>query len=286
MNVTDLATADLVTVSPDAPAEHALKLMHEQRIRHLPVVDNAGLTGMLSDRDMLKISGWLDTWDRLMEETTFITSVPVRNLMSSPVTTLTPDASLKTLVHTMLDRRISAVPLVNDGQLVGLVTETDVLLGFGGMDESAEVVAWQRSRVADHMTELTVSACPTDEVRSAVALMREHGIRHLPVLMGGNLLGIVSERDLQQALASDAVVNLTEAENELAPRYTSQLRDIMTQNVVTCGPFTCLPAAAEQLLLHKIGALPVTADDEMHGIITESDLLRAMFPRSTRREST
>ena len=86
------------------------------------------------------------------------------------------------------------------------------------------------------------------------------------------VIGIVSDRDIKQVrVAIDLFnVSLEEAEEEIV------VADIMTRNVITVSPDTLLQKAAEIMMIHKIGALPVVEDDKIIGIITETDLLKAL----------
>ena len=110
-------------------------------------------------------------------------------------------------------------------------------------------------------------------VIEAIKLLEEHNFRHLPIVDDENrVIGIVSDRDIKQVrVAIDLFnVSLEEAEEEIV------VADIMTRNVITVSPDTLLQKAAEIMMIHKIGALPVVESDKIIGIITETDLLKAL----------
>ena len=113
-------------------------------------------------------------------------------------------------------------------------------------------------------------------VRASVALMREHGIRHLPVIDGhGRLLGIVTDRDLRQVIFDAAVRGrLGEDADRLGEL---PVREIMTWGVVTVTPVTDLRAAAAVMRERRVGALPVVEDERLVGMLTEHDLLSALL---------
>ncbi|GMQ78326.1 MAG: hypothetical protein BMS9Abin02_0829 [Anaerolineae bacterium] len=108
-------------------------------------------------------------------------------------------------------------------------------------------------------------------------LMRDRKIRRLPVIKrNGKLAGIVTRSDIRKAEPSGATtLNVWEMNYLLAKL---QLRDIMTQNVITCRADDTIKTAATLMQENKIGALPVI-DDEEHivGIITESDIFRVLI---------
>lgn len=112
-------------------------------------------------------------------------------------------------------------------------------------------------------------------VRDAVALMRERGVRHLPVLDGDRrLIGIVTDRDLRQATFD---VALGRADEDRARAGDLPVREVMTWGVVTVTPATELREAIAVMRERRLGALPVV-DRAGHvvGILTERDLLDAL----------
>jgi CBS domain-containing protein len=127
--------------------------------------------------------------------------------------------------------------------------------------------------VRDWMTTILVTIRPDAPVAEAQHLMRHRRIRHLPVLDGGRLVGIITDRDVRTALPSPAT--------SLAVREIHYLLDrllvarVMSRSVVTIGPDAPLAHAVELVLAHRIGAIPVVEGQRLEGIITETDLLRA-----------
>jgi acetoin utilization protein AcuB len=127
--------------------------------------------------------------------------------------------------------------------------------------------------VKNHMKRDPVTVKKDDSFRYALKLIRKEGIRHLPVLDGKKLVGIVTDRDLRQAAPSPATTLEVHELNYLLERL--KIEAIMTKKVITVTPMTNLRDAANLLFTHKIGCLPVVDHDELVGIITEGDILRA-----------
>ncbi len=127
--------------------------------------------------------------------------------------------------------------------------------------------------VKDCMKRDPVTVKRDDSFRYALKLIRKEGIRHLPVLDGKRVVGIVTDRDLRQAAPSPATSLEIHELNYLLERL--KIETIMTKKVTTATPDTSLLDAAKLLIAHKIGCLPVVDQDELVGIITEGDLLRA-----------
>ena len=128
MKVKDLMTKDPVTVAPDAPVRVAIAQMSERGIRHLPVVDPTGkLLGMLTDRDLAHASFMPLLAEYLGWREARVASPRVRDLMTWSVITTYPEATIVQAALTMFQRRVGSLPVVDDGRLVGIVTERDIV---------------------------------------------------------------------------------------------------------------------------------------------------------------
>jgi acetoin utilization protein AcuB len=122
--------------------------------------------------------------------------------------------------------------------------------------------------VRDVMQRAVVTVAPDTPLDEVVARARSRGIRHLPVLAGEALVGIVSDRDLKRAAVPGAG----------APAARTA-QDVMSRAVITIGPMFAVEDAARTMVEERISALPVTEDGRLVGIVTETDVLH-LFVRS------
>jgi len=107
------------------------------------------------------------------------------------VATVGADATLSEAVRVLGERRIGALPVVEGDRIVGIISERDVIYSL--KDHGAQVLDWPISRV---MTSPAITVDPSTEVLSALALITQRRVRHLPVVSDGRLIGIVSIGDL------------------------------------------------------------------------------------------
>lgn len=107
------------------------------------------------------------------------------------VETVTGDATLADAVRTLTAKRIGALPVVDGGTIVGIISERDVIYCLS--DHGAEALSWSVSQV---MSAPAITAEKEVGVLSALALMTKRRIRHLPIVEGGTIRGIVSIGDL------------------------------------------------------------------------------------------
>jgi acetoin utilization protein AcuB len=136
------------------------------------------------------------------------------------------------------------------------------------------VPEWVRHlKVADAMTPEPVTIGPEDSLTQAMELMRKRGIRRLPVVVADTLVGILAQGDLNRAQPSI----LSESQEEFVRVMEgTPVSRIMIQKPVTVTEETALSEAAQTLHAMKFGALPVTRDGRLVGILTDSDLLRCL----------
>lgn len=127
-------------------------------------------------------------------------------------------------------------------------------------------------QVGERMSQPVITVMSTTPVASAMKLLRERHIRRLPVIDDGKLVGIVSERDLLRAMPSPATLLSVWEAADLLDRLL--VRDVMSRHVVTVTPTTPIQAAAQLMVDHTIGGLPVMDGTQVVGIITETDIFR------------
>lgn len=128
MLVRDFMHADPVTITPDTPLLEAEWRLSEGGFRHLPIVTSDGLLqGIVSDRD-LREAAPSDATALSRQELTFLLSrLTVSDVMSSPPITARPVEPAETAALRMRENKIGALPVVEDGRLVGIVTTDDML---------------------------------------------------------------------------------------------------------------------------------------------------------------
>jgi acetoin utilization protein AcuB len=122
-------------------------------------------------------------------------------------------------------------------------------------------------------TPFTVDA--DDSMQDAATLMKKYNIRMLPVLKDGRLTGVVSDRDLKRASASDATS--LEIHELLYLLSKIKIKNIMTRNPITVPPDFTVEETAELLLRNKISGVPVVENGHVVGVITQSDVFRVLI---------
>lgn len=117
MKVRDIMTRNVACLNPDSTVLEAAQLMQKHNVGSIPVCDESGVVGIVTDRDIVvrNIAHGKDP-----------RTTPVRDVMTSQVTTVGPDADLKAASATMSEKKIRRLPVVENNQLVGIISLGDV----------------------------------------------------------------------------------------------------------------------------------------------------------------
>ena len=120
--VRDWMSTPPITILPDAHVTEAYALMQERHIRRLPVVENGHLLGIITMGDLREVGASLDN-DQA-------TKIRVDFAMNTQPITATPTMSLRNAAKSMIQHKISGLPVISDGVLVGMITESDIFRAF------------------------------------------------------------------------------------------------------------------------------------------------------------
>jgi acetoin utilization protein AcuB len=144
MLVKDRMSQPPITVRETVGVEEALRLMHDEDIRRLPVVDKRGkMLGIVSELDLLKVSPSPATSLSVYEIPYLLAKVKMKDVMTEDVVTVQEDTPLEEAARIMADNKIGGLPVMRDDKVVGMITETDLFKTFlemlGGREEGVRV---------------------------------------------------------------------------------------------------------------------------------------------------
>jgi acetoin utilization protein AcuB len=120
----------VITISPDVSIAEALNLMKQEHIRRFPVIRDRKLVGIISDKDLLNASPSPVTTLSIWEMHYLLAKITVSEVMSKNVLTVTEDTPIEQAARIMADNKIGGLPVMNDGAVVGIITETDLFKIF------------------------------------------------------------------------------------------------------------------------------------------------------------
>ncbi len=163
MLVKNRMTKNPITVKPDLPIAEALEWMRREKVRHFPVVNKKGeLVGIVARDDLLYASPSPVTSLSMWEVTYLMSQVTVEEAMTKEVITATEDTPLEEAARVMFDRKIGSLPVMRDGLLVGIITESDLFEAFlelfGGHEKGVRLTVlapYYKGSLADIATKVT-----------------------------------------------------------------------------------------------------------------------------------
>ena len=271
----DVMTAPVFFVSPRDTIAYARNLMVKHKISRLLVMEEGRLTGMLTKKDIAyRLLQGEPEWRRRP-----VDQIPVEVFASGKPTVVSPDTGIRKIAEILVSKNISCVPVVENRNVVGIVTKTDLmksglvraLSGTAG-DVMEDVATVSRYHSLDHV--ITVMSERNDKV---VVMNNE-----------GTIAGIITETNLAffdnvQKIAGVAGKDVTIKRRERAEgTHSHTLRtaasviaeDIMTSPVITIPSETPILKALEMMSKNHINSLVVMDKGAMSGIIKRDDIIK------------
>ncbi|HPX73075.1 MAG TPA: CBS domain-containing protein, partial [Methanoregulaceae archaeon] len=229
-----IATRDVVSVPPTMPILAAVETMTNCGFRRLPVVDAGSrkLRGIVTSGDIINFMGGGDKFNlvRIKHDGNLLSAInePVRSIMTQQMTTLPDSASINDAIDIIVNRRVGGMPIVdNDGVLVGIVTERDVM----------KVLATERSGlcVNDIMSTALRITNPDCPIRIVTRDMTTNRFRRLPVVSNDVVYGIITTTDIMKYLGTKKVFS------QLKTGDIDEVMDLAVRNLVSGNLFTISP---------------------------------------------
>lgn len=272
MRSIDYATKEVVSIRAGSPIADAASLMEERRFRHVPVVTNGQLVGMISDRDIAlhEVRTPSGNGQRPTPDKSPISgSRSVDQIMSQPVITLLPHDPVQLAARTMVARRVSALPLVRAGRLAAIITESDLLKGLQRRAVTCRrVQRFLRRHVDELMATDVLIVEPHSSFMQVLTLLKQKVRRLVIVAEDEAVLGIISDREIRQATRK-----CLSGEVEVV---TLTVKKMMSTSICTIEHDATVSQAIDTFLLIGGHALPVAHEDGLEGMITTMDMVRVI----------
>jgi len=316
----DVMNADVKTLTLDHTVGQGRQFMEDHRIRHATVVDfpcgkeeKAQFIGVVSQRDILRVNAP----DAKITDKEKTDKRALRQLIGQIVArkpkSVSPQTPVEDVITTMLSRHIDMVPVVQDADVVGIITTTDLLKLFmeikravpvlfpeslegklpaetdpGASARAERLISWLNQTVQEIMSKELICLEPQDTLARAIEVMQDGQVRHLLVINDqGHLVGLVSDRNILRNLPYIARRPPSPPKTFREHLFLTKssvnclelpLGRIMKRKVLYVGPDCNILEAAESLHMKRISCLPVVDDGENpQGIITVADLMRTLL---------
>ena len=248
LRISDIMSREMITAIAEDTVLSAVRRMSENNVSCVVVIDDEMVVGILTDKDILKgIAGQNTDFHR----------VRVNERMSAPVEVVSPMTSVVAAGKIMETKGIKRLPVVDGGSLVGIVTQTDITRGLISISPLTAVSDIMAKDIATVETGATAA--------EAAQIMSAKGISCLIAMHRNAVAGIVTEKDLLRrvvALHKD-------------PAQT-QVVDIMSFPMISVPPSYSVLSAGKKMDTMHLHRLVVMADNQLYGIVTQTDIARAV----------
>lgn len=270
-SVGSIMTRALITAKMEMTLLEAVDLMKRAEVRHLPVIRSDGkLQTIVSLRD-------LTAYQRLAASGSDVPAdedlLPLSEFTGTDVWTTTSDASICSVVRTLRDNRFGCLPIVEEGQLVGIVTETDVLRCFLQGNQKRAPLAPTKAPIRHYMSVASPSVSPDDPVETALAIFVDTNPSTLLVVRDGEPVGVLSQSDLTHSLH---VPRFSGIDGVRARFLRRPISEIMTPGVLSIDANRDVSEAAQFLIQQKAHGLIVFDKTEPVGTFGPHEIFGAV----------
>jgi len=266
-------TKKVITCTSTDTLLQVQQLMVNNNISRVVIVDENKPVGIITRRDVINFLV-ADKSKRGIEE------IKAEEVMTKKLITAKRKTPISNIAETMAKKDISSVIIVDGkGKLGGIVTKSDITAWYGAVKGAY--------KVQEFMTAKPVTVKPSQSVFLVASLMAEHAISRVIVVADkeNKPAGIITEADMTMMSKLLKPAKVLKEGKPLVVRGAIALpksvhlltaRDIMTSDLLTIRKSADLADAAELMTKHKISGLPVTDKGKLVGIITKSDIIRAV----------
>lgn len=250
-----IAKCGVLTVRRERSVYEAIATMVKERVSGLPVVDDNGMVGIISEKDVL----------RLLYDIEFLQGA-VEDYMTTDVVTFDEDDSLSDICDCLANNNFRRVPILHEGQLAGIISRADII-GTCNTAFRLQALAEQQSRretgplASDIMKCGLLTVTRQTPIYEAMGILATMNVTGLPVVDDNmNLVGIISEKDMLRLLKDPHA-------------KTGKTEDFMTEDVVSFNYNDSLFDICDCLINNHFRRVPILNHGRVVGIVSRADVI-------------
>lgn len=278
MKIEEVMNEEVILAEENEQVSHARNLMLKHGYSRILVVNPEGKpVGILTEKDLIrKMRANGPQWKRRT-----IDKISIRRVMTSNPVTITPFRELREAVELMIKNDISSIPVVDNDEVVGIVTKSD-LMDFYSQKFSGK---WKVSQL---MTGDVITVNENHSIGHVISIMEDQKIGKVVVMRDNEPVGIITSANISFANVEDpetgvsvekiAFLRKIDGQEKRNVREVSMVTagDIMTNHLIKIGPDQDAASAADVMVKNDVSGIPVVNDGELVGIITKTDIIRGI----------
>ena len=271
MKIKNIMSENVVSIDKNLNICDCLRMMYKDNLSRIPVTSTADnkkvLVGIISEKDIADKLGSAK-YGNMAPSHFHVSTVMVKDLI-----TVDEDDELTDVAKILIEKNIGAIPVLSDGEMVGIVTKSDFIY-------LCKAKAYEKISVKDIMTSDIISISADDRLIHARKVIMDSKIGRLLLTEDNELAGILTSKDIAKAFVS--------FRKHTPDKYqASQIKeliagDFMSTNVETISQDASIPQLADAMIETGYNGYPVVDyDDQIIGIVTQSDLLKLIYEIET-----
>jgi CBS domain-containing protein len=271
MKIKNIMSENVVSIDKNLNICDCLRMMYKDNLSRIPVTstneNKKVLVGIISEKDIANKLGSAK-YGNMAPSHFHVSTVMVKDLI-----TVDEDDDVTEVAKILIDKNIGAIPVLSDGEMVGIVTKSDFIY-------LCKAKAYEKISVKDIMTTDIISISADDRLVHARKVIMDSGVGRLLLTEDNELAGIITSKDIAKAFVS--------FRKHTPDKYqASQIKeliagDYMSPNVETISQYATIPQLADAMLETGYNGYPVVDDeDQIIGIVTQSDLLKLIYEMET-----
>lgn len=271
MKIKNIMSENVVSIDKNLNICDCLRMMYKDNLSRIPVTstneNKKVLVGIISEKDIANKLGSAK-YGNMAPSHFHVSTVMVKDLI-----TVDEDDDVTEVAKILIDKNIGAIPVLSDGEMVGIVTKSDFIY-------LCKAKAYEKISVKDIMTTDIISISADDRLVHARKVIMDSGVGRLLLTEDNELAGIITSKDIAKAFVS--------FRKHTPDKYqASQIKeliagDYMSTNVETISQYASIPQLADAMLETGYNGYPVVDDeDQIIGIVTQSDLLKLIYEIET-----
>lgn len=248
LNVGNVMSKEVATISPEEIVISAARIMSDSKISCLVVMDQGNVAGIITETDVLR---------RVGEKGKDIYRTKLDRIMSSPVESVNSDLSILEASKIMGVKHVKRLPVTDDGKLVGIVTQTDLvraLTSYGLWRDVSEIMSRNIAGIQKHAT-----------VSEAAEIMTSRKISCIMVMDGDDVVGVLTEKDMLGRVVAQ----------QRDPANT-RMEEVMSFPVTSAPSNLSVFSASRIMEEMNIRRLVIMKDKCLCGVVTQTDIFMAV----------
>ncbi len=283
-DIMSIASKDVISASQSSSIIEIANIMSKNNIRRIPITDpgSGKILGIVTTMDILDFFGGGKKYNIITEKYkgNFLSAInaPIKEIMTSPVKVMSIKDTIIDAASVMLEEKVGGLPVTDEGKIVGMITEGEVV------EKLKELIS--KKEVQDIMVSDVITTTPGTRIEGITKIMVRNSIRRIPIVgedtsvnsKEDKLLGFVTSSDVLRYIGEHKLFSKVFS-NDGEDVVNITIDELMVKDVITTTKYEKLDDIVDLMFESKIKGIPVVDEDDgkIIGMVTIRDLLKSII---------